>query len=110
MSQHPDRPMRDYLVAGNQAIDLIIDELKKAEMKHPGWPNDLIHAVGIITEECGEAMQGAIDLTYWTHNPRPGCGSEDEYKASRLEDLRRELAQVGAMAIRALMNLPQKKG
>ena len=107
----PISSMRDYLVAGNETIDLIIDELKKAEAKHPGWPDDLIHAVGVITEECGEAMQDAIDLTYWKYDPMPWAeGTEEEYKASRLEDLRCELAQVGATAIRALMNLPPKKG
>ena len=87
-------------------ISLIIVELSSAEAKHPGWPDDLIHAVGIITEEVGEAMQDAIDLTYWKYSPTPGAGGEDEYRASRLNDLRGELVQVGAMAIRALMNLP----
>ncbi len=87
-------------------ISLMIVELSAAEAKHPGWPADLIHAVGIITEEVGEAMRDAIDLTYWKYSHTPGAGGEDEYRASRLNDLRGELAQVGAMAIRALMNLP----
>ena len=88
------------------AVTLIFDELISGEKKHPGWPHDLIHAVGIITEEVGEAMRDAIDLTYWKWNAGPGKGSEAEYRASRLNDLRRELAQVGAMAIRALIHLP----
>ncbi len=88
------------------AISLIIKELYAAEAKYPGWPDDLIHAVGIITEEVGEAMQDAIDLTFWKHSSPPGAGSNAEYRTSRLNDLRCELAQVGAMAVRALMNLP----
>ena len=95
------------------AVELVFDELRKAEEKYPGWPDDLIHAVAIITEEVGEAMQDAIDLTYWKYNPVQGFGtawgSEEEYRASRLNDLRIELAQVGAMAIRALINLEKKQ-
>ena len=81
----------------NKVIDLIICELKKAEEKHPGWPTDRIHAVSIITEEVGEAMREAIDITYFPQN-----GSE--------ERLIKELAQIGAMAIRALKSIePQRK-
>ena len=73
-----------------QAIDLIFSELRQAEIKHPYWPDDLIHAVGILTEEVGEAMQAAIDCTYADGD---------------LNKLKLELAQCGAMAIRALIGL-----
>lgn len=72
------------------AIEYIFDELRKAEAKHPGWPEDKIHAVAILIEEAGEAMQAAIDCTYANGN---------------VELLKKELAQTGAMAIRALMHL-----
>jgi hypothetical protein len=77
----------------DSVIDLIFSELRKAEAKHPGWPDDKIHAVGILIEEAGEAMQAAIDCTY----------SDGD-----IEKLRIELAQTGAMAIRALVNLKGK--
>jgi len=75
---------------GDKAIELIIAELRKAEEKHPGWPEDPIHAVGIIIEEVGEAMREAVDVTF---------------HGKAREDLIRELAQAGAMALRALMHL-----
>ena len=75
---------------GEKVIELIFDELRKAEAKHPGWPEDKIHAVGILVEEAGEAMQAAIDCTY---------------RGADVEKLRIELAQTGAMAIRALLHL-----
>jgi len=75
---------------GDSVIEQIFAELRKAEAKHPGWPNDPIHAVGILVEEAGEAMQAAIDHVY--------AGGD-------LENLRTELAQTGAMAIRALLHL-----
>jgi hypothetical protein len=78
-----------------QVIDLIFVELRTAEAKHPGWPDDKIHAVGILMEEAGEAMKEAIDFTY----------SED--KQGVMLRLKQELAQTGAMAIRALVNLPE---
>ena len=76
-------------------IELIISELRKAEEKHPFWPEDFIHAVGIITEEVGEAMQEAIDWTYTDKR--------------NINNLKKELAQTGAMAIRALMHLPDEE-
>lgn len=76
---------------GEKVIELIFDELRNAEKKHPGWPDDKIHAVGILIEEAGEAMQAAIDHVY---------------NGDGVEKLRIELAQTGAMAIRALINLP----
>ena len=72
------------------AIDLIFSELRKAEGKHPGWPDDVIHAVAIMVKEAGEAMQAALDV---------------HYRGRDIEDLRIELAQTGAMAIRALIHL-----
>ncbi len=84
----------------DKVIEMIFAELKKAEEKHPSWPDDLIHAVGIITEEVGEAMQEAIDLTY----------KSPPSKIDVLDNLKIELAQVGAMAIRALMRLPDENG
>lgn len=75
---------------GDQAIQMIFEELRSAEAKHPSWPDDKIHAVAILVEEAGEAMKEAIDCTY---------GKGD------VEHLKLELAQTGAMAIRALLHL-----
>ena len=80
----------DKLEAAEKAIDSIFDELRAAEEKHPGWPEDKIHAVAIMVEEAGESMRAAIDYTY---------------SAGDIEHLRKELAQTGAMCLRALMHL-----
>ena len=85
--------------AGIAAIQRILIELKDAETKHPGWPEDKIYAVAILVEEAGEAIQAAIDLE-WLHK---GTDLKDREKA--LEHLRKELAQTGAMALRALIHL-----
>ncbi len=74
----------------DEVLDLISYELKRAEKKHPGWPDDPVHGVAIIVEEAGEAMKAALDMYY-----RNGI----------VCDLRTELAQTGAMAIRALLHL-----
>lgn len=77
-------------VKAETAIDSIFDELAAAEKKHPEWPEDKIHAVAIMIEEAGESMQAAIDYTYTNGD---------------IEHLKKELAQTGAMCIRALMHL-----
>ncbi len=71
-------------------INDIIEELNKAESKHPKWPSDVIHAVSIMQEESGESIRAAIQLIY-----------ED----GSLNDLKKELKQTAAMCIRVLKNL-----
>lgn len=83
---------KSFVEHGEKAIEQIFEELRKAEAKHPGWPDDKIHAVAILIEEAGEAMQAAIDCVY---------------AGGSIADLRKELAQTGAMAIRALLHLPE---
>ena len=65
------------------------DELTQAERNFPTFPNDIIHAAAIVQEEAGELMQAALQHTY-------ECGSAMYvYK---------EAVQVGAMALRLLIN------
>jgi hypothetical protein len=72
-------------------IDLIFDELRKAEKKFPSWPKDIVHGAGILVEEAGETMKAALDLYYG----RSGDSSE----------LIKEAAQTGVMVIRFLCSL-----
>ena len=81
-------------------LNLVLKELARAEEIHPHWPEDKIHAVAIITEEVGEAMQAAIDYEY---------GKVDGYTdKQRLEMMKEELVQTAAMALRALFHLEEK--
>ncbi len=74
----------------NDAIKLILEELDKAEVKFPKWPQDIIHGVAIMAEETGESVQAALDFVY----------SDGD-----VEKIKKEVAQSGAMAIRNLMHL-----
>ena len=74
----------------DDVLDRIFSELRKAEAKFPGWPDDVVHGAAIMGEEAGEALKAALDLYY-------GRGS--------LEELKKETAQAGAMAIRFLAYL-----
>lgn len=73
-----------------KAVAALISELKKAEIKHPKFPTDIIHAVSIMNEEAGESIKSAYDITY-------ADGS--------LEHLINEVAQTGAMCLRILENI-----
>ena len=72
----------------------LLYELRKAEAKHPGWPDDVVHGAAVMVEEAGESMQAALDHFY-----RPSLFT--------LDALRKELAQTGAMCIRMLAHLPK---
>lgn len=63
------------------------EELRAAERKHPGWPDDPMQAVAIIAEELGEASKEAIEMVF-----RDGSVFRFEH----------ELRQVAAVALRAL--------
>lgn len=80
-------------MTGERAIEMIFDELRNAEKKHPGWPPDPVHGAAILAEEAGEAVQAALDVIY-------ANGSR--------ERLIHELAQTGAMAIRNLIHLEEE--
>jgi len=73
-----------------RAIELVIDELRKAEEKHPTWPDDPIHASAILAEESGELVQACIDYYY----------SDSDGGNAVIE-----AAQCGAMALRFLINV-----
>ena len=77
-----------------EAINLILMELAKAETKHPAWPQDKVHQAAILAEECGEAVQAALNC---------------HYHGGDIENLRTELAHTGAMVIRCLMHIDDKK-
>lgn len=74
----------------NDVIDDILQELERAEKKFPVFPVDKIHAVSIMNEEAGEAIQAALNFHYLNGD---------------INDIRKELIQTAAMAIRNLINL-----
>lgn len=74
-----------------KAFSSIIDELDKAEIKHPDWPEDIVHQAAILSEEAGETVKAALDVFYF---------------GKSIEQFKKEAAQVGAMAMRILSNLP----
>ena len=77
------------------ALKMILDELRIAEEKFPGFPRDVVHGAAILAEEAGEVVKEALDFHY-------GRTSSD-YK------LWKEVAQTGAMAIRFLLRILDEK-
>jgi tellurite resistance protein len=87
---HPELTKQERAIAGNAIVDKIFNELSKAEIKHPDWPRDTIHAVAIMVEEAGESIEAALDIAY-------ADGGFDH--------LEQELSQTAAMCFRAMVNL-----
>lgn len=79
----------------DEAVGRIFGELRLAEEKFPGWPDDVVHGAAIMAEESGEAVQAALDHYY-----RPNSTSLDQLKV--------ELSQTGAMALRMLVDIIKK--
>ncbi|QQO90184.1 hypothetical protein pEaSNUABM5_00042 [Erwinia phage pEa_SNUABM_5] len=73
---------------------MMVEELDRAEIKHPEWTSDAVHAAGILAEESGEAMQAAVDFN--------ATGDRDN-----LVCLESETIQTGAMCLRLLLNLQE---
>jgi NTP pyrophosphatase (non-canonical NTP hydrolase) len=65
-------------------------ELKRAEKKHPDWPENMFHQVAILNEESGEVTKAVNDYN----------GDNES-----LEHLKVELIQTAAMCMRMLKNL-----
>ncbi len=71
---------------------LIIVEMDRVKRLHPEWPNDIIHAAGILLQEAGELMKACLDLVYFG-------GSE--------RSVRNEVVSVAAMAERFMLYFPE---
>ena len=75
----------------------IMSEMARAEIAHPRYPvDDPVRCAAIVAEEAGEALGAALDLT------RPGGAVAPMAIA---ENLRSELIQTAATAIRALISM-----
>lgn len=86
--------MTDILLAEKRkrmAVEIILASLLEAEEKHPRWPRDVVHASAILNEEAGELTQAALDFFY--------------KRSPDKERMKKEAAQVGAMAVRFLVEL-----
>ncbi|MBK5145101.1 hypothetical protein I2494_15535 [Budviciaceae bacterium BWR-B9] len=73
---------------------LLQAELERAVTVHPQWPTDAIHASAILNEEAGELTQAALDFHFYVDDK---------------ERMREEAIQVGAMALRFLLNIDSYK-
>jgi NTP pyrophosphatase (non-canonical NTP hydrolase) len=80
-----------------EALGDIIMELSRAEVKHPIWPEDMVHAVAILAGEAGECLKAA-------NHYREGRDTEGE---DSFYSIKREAIQTGAMTVRLLINLPE---
>lgn len=73
-----------------QIIREILQELLRAEEKHPGWPECNFRQIAIINEEAGEATKAVLHL---------------HYEKGTKDDLKEELIQTAAMCVRMIKNL-----
>jgi NTP pyrophosphatase (non-canonical NTP hydrolase) len=78
----------------NSIILCITEELQRAERKHPEWPTDPVHAAAILSEESGELVRSVLR---WN------------YENKSFFEMQDEAIQVGAMAVRFLLNLDYYK-
>lgn len=85
-------------VATDQAncLAAVIEEVKAATTKFPTWPDDPLHALGIVGEEFGELTKEVMQAVY--DEPAP-------FPRSTKETIRAEATQLAAMALRFLQSI-----
>lgn len=71
-------------------IRLVINEIRLAERKHKYWPDDIIHAAAIVSEESGELIRAAVQ-----------CELDD----GPIDEVRKEAIQTAATCIRLIKNI-----
>lgn len=82
-----------------EIINEILTELNRARAKFPTWPDDPIHAAGVILEESGELMRATLQACYEKRGHDPSF--------TQIAEVRREAIQTAAMAIRFLLSVDQ---
>ena len=70
--------------------NMILAEYRRAKDLHPLWPDDIIHAVAIMSKKSCEASIAALNM---------------QYENGNIEDVEKELIETAAMALRCLVNL-----
>ena len=71
-----------------QIISDVFDELRRAEEKHPGWPENIFEQLAIVGEEFGEVQQAALQAKWEQGKP---------------ERIYEEAVQMAAMSLRFLL-------
>jgi NTP pyrophosphatase (non-canonical NTP hydrolase) len=79
-------------------VGAICEEYVRAVEAWPNFPLEVVHAAAIVGEEAGELLQAANNVRW-----------KDDDIANR-ENLLEEATQVGAMAVRFLINVGELKG
>lgn len=91
-----------------EVIEQVWQALNHAEKKHPGWPTaDRLRQAAIVTEEAGELLRAALNLTEHREKSQHGmtAGEYQAYMAKGVaieEEILNEARQTAAMAIRLL--------
>lgn len=79
-----------------EIVNEILIELNRARAKFPTWPDDPIHAAGVVLEESGELMRATLQACYEKRHDPP---------FAQIAEVRQEAIQTGAMAIRFLLSI-----
>jgi hypothetical protein len=76
---------------GLQKYNVIDRELKRAEIKHPIFPDSMFTQLAIMQEEAGEVTKAVLHY---------------HYENGTVDEVRNELIHTAAMCMRMLQNLP----
>lgn len=98
-------------MTNQRALAQILRALKEAEKKHPSWPENRLRQVAIVVEEAGEALREALNIIEFeeklvrTTRSVPYDVTLDHHALAMLEEeLKKEITQTAAMALRWLIN------
>lgn len=93
--------MQKKLFPTEQIIVEALEEMARAEKKHPRWPTHIAAQAGIVVEEAGELMREALIHKY----EKKGNTEMKHVQPDRRVAMRKEAIQTIASAIRFIKNL-----
>lgn len=90
-------------------LELVKKERQRQNEKWGQQDHNAVEWISILTEEVGEASKEAVDFHFANGDQDPHLKAGELLQRHRIENLRKELIQVAAVAVQAVESIDRQR-